>query len=141
MIELVAATVVALAVSSPHPNFRLNGDHWEIGPDRGGVLSGYKQAFDNILGTGLDVRVMNLCASACTLVLANPRTCAATEWTQFGFHRAYDVNRVTRAVLGQSSQGTQELWDSYPAKVKARLGKLTPEMVFIKGTELLPACK
>lgn len=121
------------------PNFRLNGDHWEIGVDHGGTLAGYKQAFDSILGTGLEVRVTSFCGSACTMVLANPRACAERR-AMFGFHQAINVT-VTRRIVSQSSSGTQELWDSYPEKVKARLGKLTPETVWIKGTELLPECK
>ena len=141
VIELVAAAVVALAATpNPIPNFRLNGDHWVIGADHGGFLSGYKKAFDNIEGTGLEVRVTDFCGSACTLVLKNPRVCAEKR-AQFGFHQAFDINPATREVLWQSARGSQELWDSYPAKVKARLGKLTPETVWIRGTDLLPACK
>ena len=52
MIELIVAAAVATAPPNPMPNFHLNGDHWVIGADHGGFLSGYKKAFDNIEGTG-----------------------------------------------------------------------------------------
>ena len=122
------------------PAFRLNGDHWEIGADQGGSYNGYKKAFDSILGTGLEVRVTNVCASACTLVLQNPRACAG-EWAMFGFHQGMTYNPVTLAITGVAHRVNEELWAGYPEKVKARLGKLTPQMVWIKGTELLPECK
>ena len=141
MILAIAATVVALsAPPNMIPAFRLAGDHWEIEADRGGFIAGYRQAFDSILGTGLEVRVKNVCASACTLVLQNPRACAE-EWAMFGFHQAADYNKATQRVVGASPKATQGLWESYPEKVKARLGQLTPQMVWIKGTELLPECK
>lgn len=140
MIELIVAAAVATAPPSPIPNFHLQGNRWVIGADRGGVFSGYKKAFESIEGTGLEVRVTDYCGTACTLVLANPRVCAENS-ARFGFHQAYDINTETRVFLRQNPKASQELWDSYPAKVRARLGKLTTEMVWIKGTELIPACK
>ena len=41
---------------------------------------------------------------------------------------------------GDAPRGTNLVWAQYPEHVRARLGQLTPEMVYIKGTELLPAC-
>jgi hypothetical protein len=140
ILETLAVVAALAAPPSPMPNFRLDGDRWIVGPDHGGLLKGYKQAFDNIEGTGLEVRVTDFCGSACTLVLKNPRVCAERK-AQFGFHQAFDINPITRVVLWQSEKGSKELWDSYPAKVRARVGSLKKEAVWIRGTELIPACK
>ena len=59
----------------------------------------------------------------------------------FGFHESKYYNRKTFEVLATSDEGNGILWESYPEHVKARLGRLTPYMVYIKGTDLLPPCK
>jgi hypothetical protein len=89
---------------------------------------------------GSVVKVEDACWSACTLVLSNPNACAMPR-AQFGFHEARLYSRSTLEVLEVSEHGNRLLWNSYPENVKARLGRLTPYMVFIKGTDLLPPCK
>ena len=37
--------------------------------------------------------------------------------------------------------GNKLLWDAYPAHVKVKLGMLTDQLVYIKGTDLLPPCE
>ena len=73
------------------------------------------------------MRVTDYCGRP-ALWCSRIRVCAE-EKAQFGFHQAFGW---------QSARGSQELWDSYPAKVRARLGKLTPETVWIKGERARP---
>ena len=141
------AVVVLILMSAPPPalteqissipSFRLAGDRWEIAADSGGYVYSYKQAFDSIEGTGLEVRVKDMCSSACTMVLHNPRACAEKA-AMFGFHQASSGMKDSKS--GDGPRGTNLMWAQYPEHVRARLGQLTPEMVYIKGTELLPAC-
>ena len=95
---MIRIALVALILMAPSParseyrvasipSFCLVGDRWEMAADNGGDILSYKQAFDSIEGTGLEVRVKDMCASACTMVLRNPRACAEKN-AMFGFHQA-----------------------------------------------------
>jgi hypothetical protein len=79
------------------------------------------------------IKVKHLCVSACTLVLVNPKACAELG-SVFGFHQAVDENGK------YPEHATKLVWGLYPAKVRTKVGKLTPDMAYIKGTELLPVC-
>jgi hypothetical protein len=74
------------------------------------------------------------------MVLHNPRACAE-QAAVFGFHQARSYNPVTLQITGVGHETNKMLWEGYPEKVRARLGQLTPQIVWIKGTELLPECK
>ena len=52
----------------------------------GGFIPGYSNKFREIEATGLEVRVKDICASACTIVLANPKA-YAERGALFGFHQ------------------------------------------------------
>lgn len=80
------------------------------------------------------------CASACTLILGNPKACAERA-ALFGFHQARSYNKETMEIQGSHEGANKVLWASYPILVQLKLGELKPNMVWIKGTELLPACK
>jgi hypothetical protein len=142
----IALVASILVVTSPTrseyraasiPSFRLVGDRWEIAADNGGNILSFKQAFDSMEGTGLEVRVKDMCASACTMVLHNPRACAE-QAAVFGFHQSRMLSEGGKPV--NAVRATNLMWAQYPEHVRARLGQLTPDMVYIKGTELLPAC-
>ena len=145
MIRIALVSLILMAPSPARseyrvasiPSFCLVGDRWEMAADNGGDILSYKQAFDSIEGTGLEVRVKDMCASACTMVLRNPRACAEKN-AMFGFHQAQSGMKDSKS--GDAPRGTNLVWAQYPEHVRARLGQLTPDMVYIKGTELLPAC-
>ena len=56
----------------------------------------------------------------------------------FGFHQSLMLSEGGKRV--NAARATNLMWSQYPEHVRARLGQLTPDMVYIKGTELLPAC-
>jgi hypothetical protein len=138
VLALVLTTTQAMADSRSEPALKFRDWHYELSTDPGGYARGYDLKFREIETAGFDVWVKDLCASACTLVLRNPRACADAG-ALFGFHEVRRENASN--VWERSEAGTKLMWDYYPDKVKARLGKLTPQMVYIKGADLLPACR
>jgi hypothetical protein len=119
------------------PAIALKGGHYELSTDQGGFALGYHNKYKEIEATGLEVRVKDICASACTMVLRNPKACAERA-ALFGFHQVWTKDGDN---YEYSDRGTRILWSYYPETVKAKLGQLTPQMVWIKGRELLPKCK
>ena len=112
-------------------------DHFVIHRDQGGDLEGYALHFSMMKRQARVVKVEDACISACTMVLNNPKACAMPG-AHFGFHQAKVYSRSTLEILEVSDAGNKLLWGHYPEKVRARLGQLTPYMVYIKGTDLLP---
>lgn len=125
---------------SQKPSYEFRDDQFVILNDKGGDVDKYAFYFGLIERSGMPVKVNGYCYSACTMVLHNPKACAM-PWTMFGFHEARQYNRRTLEVLDNSEAGNRVLWLHYPEKVRAKLGVLMPYMVYIKGTDLLPACK
>jgi hypothetical protein len=119
------------------PAIALKGGRYELSTDQGGFALGYHNKYKEIEATGLEVRVKDICASACTMVLRNPKACAERA-ALFGFHQVWTKNGDN---YEYSDRGTRILWSYYPETVKAKLGELTPNLVWIKGHELLPRCK
>jgi hypothetical protein len=98
--------------------------------DVGGLVRDYQTQTEFYRQTNREVRVHE-CHSACTLALSLPNVCVYPD-SIFKFHQAY--NEITRQTdLGVSEQ----LYDSYPAAVRARLGPLTRQFKIIRGTELI----
>jgi hypothetical protein len=117
-----------------------------IGGDRGGQIGPYLSQFATMRDSGQRVVVDGSCLSACTLVLGTvprERICV-TRRANFGFHAAWNVAPSGAAVF--SAEGTQLLWDVYPAPVRqwiTRHGGLTPRMIYLRGRELsamYPTC-
>ncbi|MEA2952762.1 MAG: hypothetical protein QOJ96_2282 [Alphaproteobacteria bacterium] len=117
-----------------------------IGGDRGGQIGPYLSQFATMRDSGQRVVVDGSCLSACTLVLGTvprERICV-TRRANFGFHAAWNVAPSGAAVF--SAEGTQLLWDVYPAAVRqwiTRHGGLTPRMIYLRGRELsamYPTC-
>lgn len=98
--------------------------------DVGGLVRDYQTQTEFYRQTNREVRVHE-CHSACTLALSLPNVCVYPD-SIFKFHQAY--NEITRQTdLGVSDQ----LYDSYPAAVRARLGPLTRQFKIMRGTELI----
>ena len=116
------------------PAVELKDGVYEVNSDWGGGLLAYSNRFREIEKTGLVVKVKGKCASACTLVLRNPKACAGPK-SVFGFHRASDPEPQ------EADRATRKMWSEYPTLVREKVGELTPDMVYLKGTDLLPECK
>ena len=111
------------------PAIELKDGRYELSTDTGGFARNYDIKFKEIELTGLDVRVKDICASACTIVLRNPWACAERA-ALFGFHQVLTKNGDN---YEYSDRGTRILWSYYPETVRAKLGELKPQMVWIKG--------
>ena len=101
-----------------------------ITKDVGGLVSDYRERTEQFRAERRDVR-LHECRSACTLALSLPNVCVFPD-SLLKFHQAYnDITKETD--LGISD----ELWRSYPAPVRARLGTLTRQYKVMRGTELI----
>ncbi|MCI0601316.1 MAG: hypothetical protein L0Y50_01445 [Beijerinckiaceae bacterium] len=98
--------------------------------DVGGFVANYQTQTEIYRASGREVR-LHECRSACTLALSLPNVCVYPD-SKLKFHSAYDPRN--RQV---NSQVTQQLFDSYPAPVQARLGNLTREYKVLRGSELI----
>ncbi len=110
-----------------------------IGNDSGGRIGNYIVRYKHLHNSGQQVVVNGRCLSACTLVLALPRSqvCATTQ-AVLGFHAAWQPDLNGRPA--PSPIGTRALWDLYPPQVRAYLGKLTRTMRFVKATRFVRKC-
>jgi hypothetical protein len=130
-----------LATVSHEPSHEYVDGHILLKADYGGNIHSYAETFQLFEDIGSEVWVKSVCLSACTMVLRNPNACALPN-ALFGFHAARRYDKVTLEIIGESDRGNRIVWSHYPAHVKARLGgRLSPDFVYIKGTELLPPCK
>jgi hypothetical protein len=98
--------------------------------DVGGFVADYQSQTEIYRVSGREVR-LHECRSACTLALSLPNVCVYKDST-LKFHLAYDPH--DHAVNPQISQ---QMFNSYPAAVRARLGSLTREYKVLHGTELI----
>jgi hypothetical protein len=98
--------------------------------DYGGLVTDYQARTEYYRQTDREVRIHE-CHSACTLALSLPNACVYPD-SIFKFHQAYnEINKQTD--LGVSEQ----LFDSYPVAVRARLGTLTRKFKVLTGSELI----
>ena len=91
---------------SQKPAYEFRDDHFVLLTDKGGDVNSYAVHFRAIERSGLPVKVIGNCSSACTMVLHNPKACAM-EWTVFGFHRVADIQQEDargRCYLGRGQQ-------------------------------------
>jgi hypothetical protein len=98
--------------------------------DVGGLVADYQRQTAIYRASEREVR-LHECRSACTLALSLPNVCVYADST-LKFHFAYDP-RNHQTNLGVS----QQLFDSYPAAVRARLGPLTRKYKVLSGSELI----
>lgn len=98
--------------------------------DVGGFVADYQAQTEIYRATGREVR-LHECRSACTLALSLPNVCVYPT-SVLKFHQAYDPrNREA------NDQVSQQLFQSYPAAVRARLGTLTRSYRVLRGSELI----
>ena len=98
--------------------------------DFGGFVNEYAAQTELYRRTGREVRIHE-CHSACTMALGLPNVCVYKD-SIFKFHQAYDPrNHVT------NWQVTGELYNTYPAAVRDRLGAPTKTFTVMRGTELI----
>lgn len=98
--------------------------------DVGGFVNEYQSRTELYRVSDREVR-LHECRSACTLALSLPNVCVYPD-SILKFHQAYDP-RNHQSDLNVSRQ----LFDSYPAAVRARLGALTREYKVLRGSELI----
>lgn len=118
-----------------------------ISGDGGGSLYEYIDKYNLMRKSGVNVRIDDICISACTLVLAlipQNRICVS-EHALFGFHHAYTVDRQTGAKV-VSVSATKMMFALYPPSLQEKLKEygwftLAPDdMIYIRGSEIAPLC-
>jgi hypothetical protein len=98
--------------------------------DVGGPVADYQSQTAIYRASEREVR-LHECRSACTIALGLPNVCVYPGST-LKFHLAYDPrNHQTNPEV------SQQLFDSYPAAVRARLGTLTRNYKVLSGSELI----
>src|SRR5664279_568318 len=98
--------------------------------DVGGYVTDYENQTAVYRATNREVR-LHECRSACTLALSLPNVCVYPD-SKLKFHLAYDPrDHQTNASV------SQQMFDTYPAAVRARLGTLTREYKVLSGNELI----
>lgn len=98
--------------------------------DVGGVVADYQSQTAIYGASDRDVR-LHECRSACTMALGLPNVCVYPG-SALKFHLAYDPrNHQTNPEV------SQQLFESYPAAVRARLGTLTRHYKVLRGSEFI----
>jgi len=98
--------------------------------DVGGFVNEYQAATELYRATNREVR-LHECRSACTLALSLPNVCVYRD-SVLKFHLAYDPrNHESNYAV------SQQLFSSYPAPIRARLGGLTRDYRVLRGEELI----
>jgi hypothetical protein len=98
--------------------------------DVGGYVTDYENQTAIYRASNREVR-LHECRSACTLALSLPNVCVYPD-SILKFHLAYDPhNHQPNAAV------SQQMFDSYPTAVRARLGTLTREYKVLRGSELI----
>ena len=98
--------------------------------DVGGPVADYQSQTAIYRASEREVR-LHECRSACTMALGLPNVCVYPGST-LKFHLAYDPrNHQTNPEV------SQQIFDSYPAAVRARLGTLTRNYKILSGSELI----
>jgi hypothetical protein len=105
----------------------------------GGQIGSYLQKYSVLRRAGEKVVVDGPCVSACTMVLglvSHDKLCVTAQAT-FGFHAAWDKDRSGTQVTNRAA--SSYLMGLYPASVRkwiAARGGLTPQMIYLTGSEL-----
>lgn len=98
--------------------------------DIGGFVHKYEEQTRRFRSEGREVRLV-YCRSACTMALSLPKACVYPHSKLF-FHMAFNPKTGERR-----EKESAELFALYPAKVRARLGRLTPRNQMLTGSELI----
>jgi hypothetical protein len=111
-----------------------------IADDPGGKIGAYIDKYQGLRSSGETVVIDGLCASACTMVLGSvprERICVTSQ-AVLGFHAAWDSGAGGRRVTNPGA--TQMLFSLYPSSIRrwiAARGGLKPQMIFLRGKELM----
>jgi hypothetical protein len=97
--------------------------------DTGGYVTDYENQTALYRASQREVR-LHECRSACTLALGLPNVCVYPD-SILKFHLAYDPRDHQ-----SNASVSQQMFDSYPAAVRARLGTLTRDYKVLRGIEL-----
>jgi hypothetical protein len=130
---LLAAVLLLAGVGSSHAAVR-------IADDRGGQIGSYVDKYQGLRGSGQQVIIDGLCASACTIVLGSvpdDKICVTSQ-AALGFHAAFDFGVHGRAVINHGA--TRMLYAMYPSRVQRWInqrGGLTSHMIYLRGKELM----
>jgi len=98
--------------------------------DVGGFVTDYETQTAIYRASQREVR-LHECRSACTLALSLPNVCVYPD-SILKFHLAYDPRNHQ-----PNADVSQQMFNSYPAAVRARLGTLTREYKVLRGSELI----
>jgi len=98
--------------------------------DTGGYVTDYENQTALYRASQREVR-LHECRSACTLALSLPNVCVYPD-SILKFHLAYDPRDHQ-----SNASVSQQMFDSYPAAVRARLGTLTRDYKVLRGSELI----
>ena len=136
---IIACLIALLPITASARVIHLNDDD-------GGLIIAYVHKFVAAAQRGDRVIIDGYCLSACTVALGvfQPDHICATPNAVLGFHAAW---WPTPWGIVPSPVGTHEIVRWYPPAIRewiARHGGLRPEMIFLRGPELLaivPECK
>ena len=98
--------------------------------DVGGYVTDYENQTAIYRASQREVR-LHQCRSACTLALSLPNVCVYPD-SILKFHLAYDPRNHQ-----PNAEVSQQMFNSYPAAVRARLGTLTRDYKVLRGSELI----
>jgi hypothetical protein len=98
--------------------------------DVGGYVDQYAARTAIYRETNREVR-LHECRSACTMALSLPNVCVYPD-SILKFHQAYDPRDHST-----NWQVSQQLFETYPPAVRARLGTLTRQYQVLRGSELI----
>lgn len=145
---VIGAGLIALAVlGGLHFNGGDRSPHI-ISADFGGSLGVYLEDYATIRHTGKEVRIEDVCISACTMVLGLiplNRVCADKR-ALFAFHSAWVMGPFGPVF---SREGTRLVWNIYPENVREELkargwdGEGTvghPELIYVPATRFVREC-
>jgi hypothetical protein len=110
-----------------------------ISDGTGGKIGSYLEKYSALARSGEKVVIDGPCVSACTMVLGlvpRNRVCATSQ-ASLGFHAAWDSDRAGKQVTNRAA--SSYLMGLYPAAVRkwiAARGGLTPQMIYLTGSEL-----
>lgn len=133
-ILLAALIALATVVSFPTPQ-PVQAAYVQVINDPGGNVGDYLRWYERLNASGIQVRVIGACISACTLVLSLPKSASCiTVGARLGFHLA-SVNGLPDPDM------TKQLGAAFypPAVVKwiEEHGPLVQAPIYMTGEELI----
>ena len=111
-----------------------------VGNNPGGAVVQFYQQEMQLEARGEPIVVRGRCASACTVVLHNPRVCVAPGGS-FMFHSAFipvDPENGDFRRAGEAPEATSLMWGMYPPGVRAFIqahGGMTARPVFMSAQQ------